>query len=185
MNMEKWRSIDISNGLYEVSSEGRIKRLAGVDAKGRYRKEKILKTYDTGDGYHSVYLYINGERKILKVHRLVATAFIENLGNKKYVNHLNGIRDDNRFINLVWCTASENTKYSYDVLGRKSFFHDNHNLGRVGILNSNSKKIKCSTLDVDFDSISEAANVLGMTNGQIAMVCKGQRKSAHGLNFRY
>lgn len=52
------------------------------------------------------------KRKDLYIHRLVAQYFIPNLEQKKYVNHINCIRNDNRVENLEWCSAKENTDYT-------------------------------------------------------------------------
>tara|TARA_R110002126_G_scaffold255862_1_gene398890 strand:+ start:439 stop:915 length:477 start_codon:yes stop_codon:yes gene_type:complete len=71
-----------------------------------YTKE--IKHYKRPDGYMQVALYKNGKRKMFKVHRLLAIAFIPNPENKRCVDHINGIRDDNRLENLRWVTHSEN-----------------------------------------------------------------------------
>jgi hypothetical protein len=60
-----------------------------------------------------VYLYSNGKGMNRKVHRLVATAFLESDSERDHINHKNGIKDDNRVCNLEWCTPSENTRHAY------------------------------------------------------------------------
>ena len=71
-------------------------------------KTTLLKPWKTKGGYMRIELSKNGKPKQLFVHRLLANAFIPNPENKKCVDHINGIRDDNRLENLRWVTHKEN-----------------------------------------------------------------------------
>jgi len=89
-----------------------------VDAQGRvYSKRKFnklteLKQSKTG---HKGYVKVRINKKDMFVHRLVAIAYLNNPLNKETVNHINGIKHDNRVENLEWCTRSENTKHAYEI----------------------------------------------------------------------
>ena len=83
-------------------------------------KLKIIKQYKDRDGYKYVFLIVNNKRYKRLVHRMILTTFIPNLENKPQVNHINGIRDDNRLENLEWCTAKENIIHSYKINNKKT-----------------------------------------------------------------
>ena len=106
MSEEIWRDIAGYEGLYQVSNCGRVKSF--------YRGGRILKQ-SLKRGYMFVELYLNTNGKIHIVHRLVAQAFIPNPLNKLEVNHINGIKTDNRVENLEWVTRSENEQHAYDT----------------------------------------------------------------------
>jgi DNA-binding transcriptional regulator YiaG len=106
METEIWKDIQGYEGNYKVSSLGRVKSI-------KKNKITLLKFRNNGKGYNVSALYLNGSRKDLKVHRLVALSFLDNPKNKSQVNHKNGIKSDNRLINLEWCNQSENTIHSY------------------------------------------------------------------------
>jgi len=75
--------------------------------------KKVLKPGKNQDGYLFVVLYKNGVRKIHRIHRLVALAFIPNVYNKRTVNHIDGCKINNFVYNLEWCTHSENSQHGF------------------------------------------------------------------------
>ena len=103
---EKWKDIFGYDGMYQVSDFGRVRSL-------KYGKTRVMRTYKNNNGYLLVNLYKNGKRKHLSVHRLVASAFIENdnLFNTE-VNHINEDKTDNREVNLEWCDRRYNSTYN-------------------------------------------------------------------------
>lgn len=114
--IEEWRDVVGYEGLYKVSSYGRIKSY-----HKRYKKPRILKTSMTTTGYRKVELRKNKVKKSLKIHRLVAEAFISNEEKKPYVNHLDSNPLNNNVNNLEWCTQKENMIHSAIFGNHKSF----------------------------------------------------------------
>lgn len=104
---EEWRDVVGYEGLYKISSRGRVKSY-----HARYKKPRILKTSMTTTGYRKVELAKNKVKKSRKIHRLVAEAFIPNEGNKPYINHLDSNPINNNVDNLEWCTQKENMVHS-------------------------------------------------------------------------
>jgi hypothetical protein len=106
---EVWKSIKDYEGLYEVSSLGRIKSL-GND---KTRKEKILKPFVTGKyrNYYTLELSEGGIKKTFKVHHLVVLSFLNYTRDKNkdlVVDHINNDQSDNRLENLQIITNREN-----------------------------------------------------------------------------
>lgn len=114
---EKWKDIKLYEGLYQISSFGRVKSLnritSNVDGISREIKEKILKQSISNE-YYSITLN-NGTKKRFSVHRLVALAFIPNPENKEQVNHKDGNKLNNMKSNLEWNTKSENQLHAYAI----------------------------------------------------------------------
>lgn len=111
---EIWKN---ATGLefHQVSNMGRIRTVDRTLPCGdgfRKYKGKIKKPSDNGGGYLIVTLCDNYEKTNFYVHRLVAEAFVENIGNKPRVNHKDTNKKNNHFSNLEWTTAKENTEHA-------------------------------------------------------------------------
>lgn len=107
---EIWKKIE-GQSHYEISSLGRVRSYRKANAildKPNIKKQEV----DIW-GYKRVSLCSGSVCKHHKVHRLIATAFIPNPLSKKEINHINGVKIDNRIENLEWVTRSENAKHAY------------------------------------------------------------------------
>jgi hypothetical protein len=124
---DEWVSIPNWEGYYKVNrlgviiSEDRIVTgKSGIDfnVKGRIMTCRI-----NDQGYYSVGVRKPNYKTNIPVHRAIALAFIPNPENKPCINHINGIKTDNRIENLEWCTHSENNKHALDIGLRKTPEH--------------------------------------------------------------
>ncbi|MBF8964299.1 HNH endonuclease [Pontibacter sp. FD36] len=104
--MEIWKNVQ-GYDSYQVSNYGKVRST-------KYKQPRILKPGDIGTGHQQVTLRTQGKNKKLLVHRLVANAFISNPGGYPFVDHINGIPEDNRVENLRWVTNRENLQNRND-----------------------------------------------------------------------
>ena len=100
---EKWKDIE-SFESYKISNLGKVKNK---------NTNNILKPIQNPRGYLSAFLYKGGKVHNLKIHRLVAKAFLPNPNNLPQVNHKDGNKSNNSITNLEWCSASDNIKHAF------------------------------------------------------------------------
>lgn len=168
MSKEIWKPIKGYEGLYEVSSFGRVK------SHRQKKGDAIRKCAVNSKGYYQLILMCKTHmEKTITVHRLVAQAFIPNPDNKPYVNHKDGNKLNNAVSNLEWCTARENSVHAI----------------QTGLANSNRGVCAYNAegeLVAEFDSIAGAALLLQKGHATAISHClSGKSKTAFGYKWAY
>lgn len=117
--MEKWKKLE-ENKNYEISNFGNFKNKNG----------KLLKCNKNSRGYLYCNISTNGRVTKIKIHKLVAKYFVENPLKKETVNHIDGNKLNNNYLNLEWLTRKENINHGW-LLGlykpRKKSIKDTNN----------------------------------------------------------
>lgn len=165
---EIWKNINGYNGFYKISNYGNV-----YNSKwDRPLKQHINK----GNGYYDVQLYNSCQKKHFTIHRLVALHFVDNPKSLGFVNHKDGNKHNNYFMNLEWVTKSENSKHA----------------GRAGLISVNlRKKVDQYSMDGQFikthESISNAARELNLFKTNISSCClnKPQHSTCGGFVWRF
>lgn len=175
MNDEKW--FTLLDGAYNVSNYGRIYSIP---------YKKIMKSRIDKYGYEVINLK-KLKSSPMTVHRIIANLFIPNPQNKPQVNHINGIKTDNRVENLEWVTAKENIDHSIKIglkgntKGQKRSYKVKHPLRRKPINQYNLK----GNLLANFESQTEASEKLGINIVYISRVCRRVSQQTFGYVFRF
>ena len=129
---EIWKDGVGWEGIYQVSNFGRVRSLDRVvhGKCSRHCKGKLLVLRYDKYGYLTAHCrdIANGKNTLVKVHRMVAEAFIpkEDLFRIE-IDHINGKRDDNRVENLRWCTTKENLNYPLAKENRSKSIRESYN----------------------------------------------------------
>jgi hypothetical protein len=204
---EKWKDIPKYEGVYQISTMGRIKVTRNGD-------ERILVgVLDKSTGYRRFSLYKDGKVERAYVHRLVAESFIPNAENKPEIDHINTIRHDNRVKNLRWVTRKENRNNPISLehlrvaftgensphYGRKrsketkrkiseALKSSSLNHGRTGVQCKNSQPVSQYDLKgifiAEYAGQAEAARITGIHQSDISNACNGKLSVAGGYLWR-
>lgn len=167
---EIWKDIIGYDGLYQVSNLGNVKSFNC----NRNKNGLILKQGISKKGYSVVWLKNNGLKKTLPVHRLVALSFIQNFDNKPQVNHINGIKNDNKISNLEWVTNSENIKHAF-LNGFKKFSEKRRNKMNKKVLNVENGDI--------YNSAKQASIIFNINYQSLCNQLNGHRKNYTTLKY--
>lgn len=165
LEQEFWCDIKEFEGLYQVSTKGRIKALAKIREKNNsyiFYSAKIMIPKNDKDGYKEIGLYKNGHTTHHRVHRLVAEAFIPNPENKPQVNHMDEVKSNNSIENLEWVTCLENNRYG-----------------------SKAKAFICNETGKIYYFQVDAAKDLDIERSNVSAVLIGIQKHAKGYTFSY
>lgn len=180
MNKEIWKPVIGYEKEYLISNLGRLKSLP---RQGNCKQKKIRKTHLDKKGYEVCDLIKNKEYKHIRIHRLVAEAFIPNPKHYEQVNHKDGNKQNNKVENLEWCTNEQNYKHSIEN-GLRDIYKAINIMTKV-----KEKPVKQYTKDGIFlktwNSEKEAKIYYNKKSAHIGDACKGKRKYAIGYIWKY
>lgn len=177
---EIWKDVVGYEGLYRVSNFGRVssydKKIVVDSNYFQYKwertcKAKIIKQSKDKGGYLVVSLYDSkGKCKNMKVHRLVASAFIPNEKNLPQIDHIDCNRENNNIINLKWCTCKENHANPNTQIKRSD----------IVLQINGDNQIVC-----EFSSPKEASKKLGFSYKSILDCCRKNIDMYNGFKWVY
>ena len=143
---------------YRISKNGRVYS----------ERQRIMRKLQTNKYGYKIICLCNGTSivKTFFIHRLIAEVYIPNPKNKKYINHKNGARDDNRLENLEWCTSQENAQHAHDTglnTAGKSIIQ--YNLQGEEIARYKNSAIASKITSISSYRIRDVCNKRGVTGG--------------------
>jgi hypothetical protein len=169
-DQEIWKDIPGYEGLYKISETGVIYSVIN---------NNFLKLFLTNNGYLTTSLKNNKVRATYFVHRLVAKTFIGEAPTPELViNHKDGVKTNNHFTNLEWCTRRYNTLHAI----RTGLIKDN------GFRASQAKavsQIQNGKVIATFKSTIEAGKANGFDRTAIGACARGKLKHAYGFQWKY
>ena len=167
---------------YFITKDGRVwsnNRKNGI--------ERFMKQYEM-DGYLNVGLYKDGKQKKFRVHRLVAQAFITNLENKPYINHIDGDRKNNCVSNLEWCTQRENVIHAIHTLNKWSNTDSQRKIAskccilKRKLTMDEAREVRHLHFDTGY-TISELSNMYGLSETGIKRILYNKSYREEGTKW--
>lgn len=178
---EDWRYIQRYEGLYLISSRGRIISLPRLVKNGRsdwyYTKQRELKARPTMGGYVMVQLSKKNTPEVFQIHRLVAIAYIPNPQNLPFVNHIKGNKKDNKWFMLEWCTPLYNVHHAIamGVMKNPPVQYGKDNCKARKVIDNNTGKV--------YDTIRDAMKDLKISRCKADKILAGKHSLLNNLKF--
>lgn len=191
---ETWKDIAGYEGLYQVSNKGNVRGIDRKNSRGTCVKGKILKVKVNRFGYSEVTLSKQGTTKTLKVHRIVAFAFVKNPNEIKMtqVNHKDENKLNNTAENLEWCDAKYNVNYGTGHargIAQIDQCKKSAHTDWKKIIENRYKAVIQKTKDGieinRFKSAGHASEQLNINQWNIGSCCRGKQKTAGGYAWEY
>ena len=178
LGFEVWQDIPGYEGLYQVSTYGRVKSLDHYVSNNHrnglsLKKGRILEPQKY-KGYRSICFSKDSVVRRFQIHRIVANVFIPNFNGYPIINHIDVNPSNNRVENLEWCTYSYNNNYDNAVSKRA-----------VQLMKKIAMYDKNGNLLYEYDNSKEAGKDLGVSVGAIQKACTNRNKSCKGYVFKY
>ena len=195
---EEWRDVVGYEEAYQVSNLGRVRSRDRIVTSKRYKNRhetgRVLRQRFDKDGYLTFNAKWNGRSQLLKVHREVAKAFINNPNNLPCIDHINGIRNMNVVSNLRWCTVKENNGFNLARENKSKVVKQSYVNNDVlrSIRAETFRKTKSKAVDAyykgvligSFSSQREASSFCKVTESCVSSIILGKKDNCNGYSFR-
>ena len=174
-------------GLYSIAKDGRVWSHPKPFGTHQMTEGDWIAIQDNGNGYKNVGLSLNKSRKIFYIHRLVAEAYIGDIGYRMGVNHIDGNKSNNHVSNLEIVTSSQNNIHAYELGLNPASQCVKQKNNKSGFVNIAPKFVRgkfmwCFTLRIDGKRFEKTSNNIYKCIAKYNKVAKEYDLPTHKLN---